>query len=254
LLVTAHYSDGHVEDFTHQVLYTASESEIADVSNSGVITASKAGESAVVIKAAGRNARVGVGVMGEPLAKYPEVARNNFIDEEVFAKLRKFNIVPSELTSDAEFLRRVCLDLTGRLAPPERVREFLADKDPRKREKLVEILLDSPEYVDYWAFRFADLFRVAIFPVGINPKWTQSYYEWIREAIEKDRPYDEVARERIAAQGYSAPSRHYLPYLVIPPAENMMGEEVRVFMGRRLDCAQCTTIPMKPGPRTSSGG
>jgi hypothetical protein len=243
LLVTAHYSDGHVEDFTHQVLYTASESEIADVSNSGVITASKAGESAVVIKAAGRNARVGVGVMGEPLAKYPEVARNNFIDEEVFGKLRKFNIVPSELSSEAEFLRRVCLDLTGRLAPPERVREFLADKDPRKREKLVEILLDSPEYVDYWTFRFADLFRVAIFPVGINPKWTQSYYEWIREAIEKDRPYDEVARERIAAQGYSAPSRHYLPYLVIPPAENMMGEEVRVFMGRRMDCAQCHDHP-----------
>ena len=69
------------------------------------------------------------------------------------------------------------------------------------------------------------------------------YSEWIRDFIERDRPYDEVARERIAAQGYASPTRHYLPYLQIPPPENMMGEEVRVYMGRRLDCAQCHDHP-----------
>jgi hypothetical protein len=108
---------------------------------------------------------------------------------------------------------------------------------------VIDALIASPEFVDYWTFRLADLFRVAIFPVGINPKWTQDYYEWIRDAVEQDRPYDEVARERIAAQGYSPASRHYLPYLVIPPPENMMGEQVRVFLGRRLDCAQCHDHP-----------
>ncbi len=243
ILVTAHFSDGRREDFTHQVLYQVNEAEIVNVSAEGIIEAVEPGETAILIKAAGRSARVGVGVVAPPLSEYPHVPRNNFIDEEVFSKLRKFNVVPSGLSSDAEFLRRVCLDLTGRLAPPERVRQFLTDKDPNKREKLIDILLDSPEYVDYWTFRFADLFRVAIFPVGINPKWTQSYWEWIRDAIARDRPYSEVAQERIAAQGYSAPSRHYLPYLVIPPPENMMGEEVRVFMGRRFDCAQCHDHP-----------
>ena len=243
ILVTAHFSDASREDFTHQVLYEVNEPGIAKVSTEGVVEAVKPGEAVIRIKAAGRNTRVGVGVVAEPLANYPDVPRHNFIDEEVFSKLQKFNMVASELSSDPEFLRRVCLDLTGRLPPAERVREFLADHDPRKREKLIDILLDSPEYVDYWTFRFADLFRVAIFSVGINPKWTQSYWEWIRDAIARDRPYDEVARERIAAQGYSAPSRHYLPYLVIPPPENMMGEEVRVFMGRRLDCAQCHDHP-----------
>ena len=104
-------------------------------------------------------------------------------------------------------------------------------------------MFDSPEFVDYWTFRFSDLYRVAIFPIGINPKWTQMYSEWIRDFIERDRPYDEVARERIAAQGYASPTRHYLPYLQIPPPENMMGEEVRVYMGRRLDCAQCHDHP-----------
>ena len=243
ILVTAHFSNGRQEDFTHQVLYTVNESAVADVSSDGVIEAGKPGETAVLIKATGHNARVGVGVVAEALPNYPDVPTNNFIDEEVFSKLRKFNIVPSRLSSDEEFLRRVCLDLTGRLPPPNRIREFLKDKNPKKQEKLIETLLDSPEYVDYWTFRFADLYRVAIFPVGVNPKWTQRYWEWIRDAIERDRPYDEVARERIAAQGYSAPTRHYLPYLQIPPPENMMGEEVRVYLGRRLDCAQCHDHP-----------
>ncbi len=243
LLVTAHFSDGHTEDFTHQVLYETSDSEVASVGPSGLIEARKPGETAVLIKAAGRSARTGVGVIAEPRPDYPGVPRNNFIDEKVFAKLRKFNIVPSELSSDSEFLRRVCLDLTGRLPPRKRVKEFLASRDPRKREKLIDTLLASPEYIDYWTFRFADLFRVAVFPVGINTKWSQAYWEWIRDAIARDRPYSEVASERIAAQGYSAPSRHYLPYLVLPPAHDMMGEEVRVFMGRRLDCAQCHDHP-----------
>ncbi|MCB1019912.1 MAG: DUF1553 domain-containing protein [Acidobacteria bacterium] len=243
LLVTAHYDDGHSEDFTHKVLYEGSDSGVATVTADGRVEAAAPGETAVMIKAAGRSIRVGVGVVGPPLESYPQVPRNNFIDEEVFSKLERFNILPSELASDEEFLRRVCLDLTGRMPPPARVREFVADASPDKRARVVDALLASPEYVDYWTFRFSDLFRVAMFPVGINPKWTQAYSEWVRDAIARDRPYDEVARERIAAQGYSPATRHYLPYLVIPPPENMMAEEMRVFMGRRFDCAQCHDHP-----------
>ena len=167
----------------------------------------------------------------------------NFIDEHVFEKLRKFQIVPSELASDSEFLRRVCLDLTGTLPPPQRVREFLASTDPRKREKVIDALIASPEFVDYWTFRFADIFRVAIFANGLSPKWSQEYWEWIRANIESNRPYDEVARERISAEGYRPPSRHFLPYNQIGAPADAMAEEVRVFMGRRLDCAQCHNHP-----------
>jgi hypothetical protein len=208
-----------------------------------VVEAKKPGETGILIKAVGNLIRTGVGVLAEPLKDYPQISRNNFIDDEVFDKLRLFNIIPSELTSDSEYLRRICLDLTGMAPPPERVREFVASKDPKKREKLVETLLASPEYVDYWTFRFADLFRVAVFPVGINPKWTQSYWEWIHDSIAANKPYNQIAMERIAAQGYSAPSRHYLPYLVLPPPQDAMAEQVRVFMGRRLDCAQCHDHP-----------
>ena len=243
LVVSAHLSDGSVEDYTGRVRFDVNHGSVAAISPSGLVTARNGGETAVLVRGAGQEVLGNIGVVGDRVADYPELRPHNFIDERVFAKLRRFNIVPSEPSSDSEFLRRVCLDLTGRIPPVARVREFLADPDPLKREKVVEALLASPEYVDYWTFRFADLFRVSVFALGINAKWSQAYWEWIRDAVERNRPYDEVARERVSSQGYSAPSRHYLPYLVVPPPANMMGEQVRVFLGRRLDCAQCHDHP-----------
>ena len=137
-------------------------------------------------------------------------------------------------------MRRVCLDLTGRLPPPDRVREFLASKDLRKREKLIDALLDSPEYVDYWTFRFSDLFRVARYAAGFGAKGSRGYWEWIRESIAENKPYDQMARERLWVQGNRGPSAHYS--LTSGP-ENLMAEQVRVFLGRRLDCAQCHHHP-----------
>jgi hypothetical protein len=108
---------------------------------------------------------------------------------------------------------------------------------------VVDVLLASPEFVDYWTFRFSDIFRVAIFANGLTPKWSQEYWEWIRSSIENNRPYDEIARERIAADGYDPASRHFIPYNRIGPPADTMAEEVRVFFGRRLDCAQCHNHP-----------
>ena len=243
VLVTAHFTDGRTEDYTHQASYAVTDGEVASAGVGGVVRSKRRGETSILIRAAGQIASAGVGVVGPPVGNYPRVTRNNFIDEHVFEKLRQFRIVPSDLASDSEFLRRVCLDLTGTLPPSQRVREFVASADPRKRERVVDALMASPEFVDYWSFRFAELFRVAIFTNGLSPKWSTEYGEWIRSNIEKNRPYDEVARERIAAQGYSPATRHFLPYAQIGPAAEVMAEEVRVFFGRRLDCAQCHNHP-----------
>ncbi|HUS06631.1 MAG TPA: DUF1549 domain-containing protein [Bryobacteraceae bacterium] len=243
LLVTAHFNDGHTEDYTHQSLYTVNDGDVAAVSPGGVVSAKRRGETSILIRAAGQVATAGVGVIGPPIPNYPEIARFNIIDEHIFPKLRKFQIIPSDLAGDSEFLRRVCLDLTGTLPPPRRAREFLASTDPRKREKLIDALIASPEFVDYWTFRFADLFRVSIFSNGLSPKWMEEYWEWIRNNIETNRPYDQVARERIAVEGYKPPSRHFLPYNQVGSPADAMAEEVRVFMGRRLDCAQCHNHP-----------
>jgi Protein of unknown function (DUF1553)/Protein of unknown function (DUF1549) len=243
VLVTARFSDGRTEDFSRDVVYSSNDADVASVSPDGIVTAKRRGETAILIRAAGHAAAATVGVVGAPLPNYPQVPRSSFIDEAVFTKLKRLHIVPSDLADDAEFLRRVCLDLAGTLPPPERLREFLASRDPRKREKVVDALIGSPEFVDYWTFRFSDIFRVSIFANGLTPKWSQSYWEWIRSSIETNRPYDEIARERLSAQGYGPASRHFLPYNQIGPPADVMAEEVRVFFGRRLDCAQCHNHP-----------
>lgn len=245
LLVTAYFSNGRQEDLTDQVRYVSNNPEVVKVSASGEVEAVRAGETAILIRAAGHAVSAVIGVTAKPIPDYPDVTRNNFIDDYVFAKLRRFNIVPSALSSDAEFLRRVCLDLTGTLPPPNRVREFLASNDVNKRKKLIDILLDSQEYVDYWTFRFSDLFRVGFFQNGFNVRWTEAYWRWIRDNIASNKPYDQVARERLIAVGTSPESRHYLPNGDVGHPENHMAEEVRVFLGRRLDCAQCHNHPFE---------
>jgi hypothetical protein len=243
LLVTAVMANGRREDVTAQALYVANDKQIATVAESGLVSPVALGETSILIRAAGQAAAVIVGVIGNPIASYPALPKTNFIDEHVFDKLRRLRILPSALSSDAEFLRRVCLDLTGTLPPPARVTEFVTSTDPKKRERVIDALIATPEFTDYWTFRFQDLFRVALFANGINAKWSQMYGEWIRESIAKNKPYDRMAWERLTAQGYDGPSRHFLPYDVIGSPEETMAEEVRVFFGRRLECAQCHNHP-----------
>ncbi|MFN0165382.1 MAG: DUF1549 domain-containing protein [Bryobacteraceae bacterium] len=242
LLVTAHSSDGTSEDVTGEALYSAGNSEVATVTPEGLATAVKPGETAVVIRVAGQAVSTQIGVASKPIANYPVTPARNYIDEHVFAKLRKLNMVPSAMSSDAEFLRRVCLDLAGTLPPPQRAREFLASKDPRKRDKLIDALLDSPEFVDYWTFRLSELFRYRQRATQLM-KDTQLYGEWIRNSIAHNKPFDQMARERIAAEGFTGPSRYYyeLRFLSAPP--EIISEQMRVFMGRRLECARCHNHP-----------
>ena len=235
LLVTAHWADGAREDVTRQVRYLSNNPEVVSVGPDGRLTGRQVGETAIQVLAGGQSASATVGVIEKPVAAYPEVPRHNFIDNHVFAKARKFHLVPSPLSSDAEFLRRLCLDLTGKLPPVHRVRQFLADPDPRKRTRLIDLLLRSPEFVDHWSWRFYDFLRV-ISPV---------YKDWVRRAIAENKPYDQFARERVAAQGFDGPSRHYedMGGTAVPLPQNAMGEQVRVFLGRRMDCAQCHDHP-----------
>jgi len=244
LLVTAYLASGRCEDLTEEVLYVSNNPEVVRVDPHGIVEAAGTGETAIMIRAAGYATSTRFGVISGPVSDYPAIPRWNYIDEHVFAKLRKFNIVPSELSSDSEFLRRVCLDMTGTLPPPERVREFLASHDPRKREKLVETLLQSPEYVDYWTFRIGELFRASAGSNGA-PEHGYVYWRWIHDSVAANKPYDQIARERIAAQGFEGASRHFLPYGREARPEEMMPEDVRVFLGRRLDCAQCHNHPFE---------
>ena len=208
LLATAHMADGSQEDFTHEVVYQANNTDVAKVSADGVVSGTRLGETSVLVRGAGHTANTIVGVISPLAADYPRVPRANFIDEHVFSKLRRLQILPSDLSSDGEFLRRVCLDLTGTLPPPERVREFLASKDPKKREKLIDTIIATPEFVDYWTFRFSDLFRVSVFANGLSLKWSDMYWSSIRDSVASNQPYDQMARDRLVGKGFPKPLLH----------------------------------------------
>ena len=242
VLVTAHLADGRTRDLTHQASYQSSNEEVVTVTDSGRVRARTTGETTLIVRTAGHTVSARFGVISEPFHADPSPTPHNFIDDFVFGKLSRFQIPASQLSSDAEFLRRVCLDLTGTLPPPGRVREFIASRDPRKRTKLIDALLDSPEYVDYWTFRFGRLFRVAAGAVG-GAEHAYTYWRWVWENIAQNNSYREIALERLAAQGYGGPSRHFLSYGEEAKAADIMPEEVRVFLGRRLDCAQCHDHP-----------
>lgn len=244
LVVTAHLSNGRQEDITEQVQYVTNNASVADVSETGVVQAKKKGETNILIRTPGYTLSADVGVVDKPIDEYPAIAARNYIDRHVFAKLRTFQILPSELSGDQEFLRRVCLDLTGTLPPPERVREFVADKNAQKRDRLIETLLDSAEYVDYWSFRFGDLLR-ATYVTSNNTKSTRAYQNWITNSIATNKPYDQIARERIGAQGYSAPARNFYYISELTTPDVLMPELIRLFMGRRIECSQCHNHPFE---------
>ena len=183
LLVTAFLSDGRTEDVSPEVLYETSDPKVIAVSPAGLVRAIKPGQAVVTVRAAGKLVHVRFGVIRSRLSDYPEVVKHNFVDEHVFGQLEKLHILPADLSSDAEFLRRICLDLTGTLPPPDRVRKFLASRNPRKRQHLIEQLLNSPQYADYWTFRFADFFRVVY-------RNAYTYKDWIRQSLARNKPYD----------------------------------------------------------------
>ena len=239
LWVTALFAGGQRQDITREVRFESLNRQVARVDRSGVIGAQQQGETTIVLRWIGQYAHTRVGVKVSATADYAGAPRNNFIDDFVFAKLRRFYIQPSELSSDQEFLRRVCLDLTGTLPPPGRIREFVDSQDPKKREKLIDILLNSPEWVDLWTSRFSDLFRVR----G-SYGWILPFWEWVRNGVATNSSYDQMAQEAIAVQGYLGPAHKHMPGInKPPPVEQMLNEMFRVFMGRRLDCAQCHNHP-----------
>ena len=183
LRVIARYTDGREVDVTAHAKFQSNNEGLASVQPSGLVLAGEVpGEAAIM--ASFMNAVDAFRLIvprAERIAHYPAVPENNFIDRLVFRKLRKLNIVPSELADDAEYLRRVYLDVIGTLPTPAEARRFLADKRPDRRARLVDELLQRPEFADFWALQWADLLRVD--RAALGPKRAYAYYRWIHDSI-----------------------------------------------------------------------
>ncbi|MGH7173396.1 MAG: DUF1549 domain-containing protein [Gemmataceae bacterium] len=243
LRVIAHYTDGREVDVTAHAKFQSNNEGLASVQPSGLVLAGEVpGEAAIM--ASFMNAVDAFRLVvprSERIEHYPKVPENNFIDRLVFRKLRKLNIVPSELADDAAYLRRVYLDVIGTLPAPAEARRFLDDKRPDRRARLVEELLKRPDFADFWALQWADLLRVD--RAALGPKRAYAYYKWIHDSIAANRPFDEFARAFITAEGPLREAAQANFYKVVNKPGQAASTLAQVFLGVRIACAQCHHHP-----------
>ncbi len=247
LRVTAFYSDGSSRDVTARTSFQSNESAIVAVDPRGVIQAGPIpGETAIMSRYMNVIAvtNVAIPLAGEvPAEVYEKLPRNNFIDDLVWRKLQSLRITPSEPVDDAKFLRRAHLDIIGCLPTPEEARAFLADASPDKRVKLVDSLLERPEYADHWANKWTDLLRPNPYRVGIKAVF--NYDNWIREQFRENRPYDQFVRDLLSAQGSTWRNGATVLFRDRREPAEVTTMVSQLFLGVRLECAKCHHHPFE---------
>jgi hypothetical protein len=252
LLVRARYSDGRAADVTHLAEFMSNDKEVAKIDEDGVVKIGTAsGQGVVVARFMGM---VDVSRITVPSGRvlpegvYAGLKANNEIDTLVYAQLRRLGLAPSGPCSDAEFIRRSALDVTGQLPTAEEARAFLADRDPARREKWIDRLLDHPAYADHWANKWADLLRPNPSRVGVKSVYV--FDNWLRECFRQNLPYDRMIGELLVAQG----STHkYGPAVFFrdrrEPAD-VASIVSQIFLGIRMECAKCHHHPSEKWSQT----
>lgn len=247
LKVTAKWSDGRVEDITRKAIYTSADEPVASVSPTGLVTGQRWGGTAIQVRFLGTARAAFVTLPQARKEAVPNVPRANLIDNYVFDNLKRMNVAPSDLTTDEAFCRRVFLDTTGVLPTADELRQFLADKAPDRRVKLIDQLLERPEYVDLRTLRLADMLRLNPRKISgdlaFGERAVVLFTEWIRDNVARNRPYNEFVRDILAARGsiyFNGPAN----YWAIERTPNDRAETTgQAFLGVRLQCARCHKHP-----------
>ena len=245
LTVRAKYSDGTDRDVTSLAVFMSNNEVSAKASESGLITAAARGEAFVM-------ARFSAFTVGSQVIVIPkdapyqfpaDVAANNYIDELVHAKLKKLRITPSAVCDDATFVRRAYLDLTGTLPTPDEVKKFVDDPSTPKRTHLIENLLQRKEFTDLWVMKWAELLQIRSRNDEFSYKAALQYYNWLQDKLGSNVPISTIVQELVTATGSTlknpAASYYQIQRDTLKTAENT----AQVFMGMRIQCAQCHNHP-----------
>lgn len=254
LVVTAQFSDGRHFDVTRHARFQSNNEGLGSVDDAGVVTAGDIpGEVAVMASYLGQvDVFRALIPRSERIDDYPTYPQYNFIDALVDQKLRKLNVLPSDVAGDADFLRRVFLDVIGTLPTADEACGYLSDDRPDRRARLVESLLERNEFADFWALKWSDVLRVDRLALG--HKQAYAYYRWIRESIATNKPYDRFCREIVAAEGPLSEAPAAAFYKVVTKPGDMAGTLSQAFLGVRIDCAQCHHHPFDRWSQTDYFG
>jgi len=241
LKVNAHFSDGSKRDVSRWAVYEPSDL-IVDIREDGYVTATQPGETTITVRYLHLQRPVRIAyIRSRPNFAWAAPTPANVIDEAVYAKLRRLRMNPSERINDTHFIRRVTRDLTGLLPTQEEAQSFLADTHPRKRDLLVESLLERPAFADFWALKWSDLLRNE--EKALDKKGVKVFHSWIRSAFAENKPLDQFARELVTGIGssYENPPSNYYRALRNPTLR--AEATAQLFLGTRLQCARCHRHP-----------
>lgn len=246
ILVTAHYEDGSSMDVTSWAKFASADEAIAIVDENGLIEIIGNGEGAV---SALFSSKVALARIRSPFPNqipaevFSKAPRANQIDDLVLAQLEQLQLMPSGRCSDDDFIRRAFLDTIGTMPTVKEVRDFLADTSPDKRTRLIDHLLQRDEFVDYWTYRWADVFLVN--GQILRPDAVKAYYQWIRSGIEQNLPWDEMARQLVTAKGVSTENGATNFYAVHQDPETMAENVSQAFLSLSIGCAKCHDHPLE---------
>lgn len=244
LVVVARYSDGSSEDVTRTTSFDSNDGEMAEVGVTGQVTTGQlTGSVAVMARYQGHvdvfRATIPLGVQTDNLPK-----PKNVVDELVFQKLKALGLPSSQVCDDATFLRRVSVDLAGRLPSLEESEAFLADADPNKRENLVNRLLDSTDYADYFANKWSSILRNKRRQENEKTA-TYSFHQWIRDSLYENKPYDHFVREILTASGQPGENPAVGWYREVKDMSAQVEDTAQLFLGLRIQCAKCHHHPFE---------
>lgn len=244
--IVATYTDGATRDVTREAFIETGNGEVAATNESGLVTTLRRGEAPILARFEGSYAATTVTVMGDRSGfEWTDPEVYNPIDQFAANKWRRMKILPSETCTDLEFIRRVSLDLTGLPPAPESIEAFLADsRDSKtKRAALVDELIGSEDFVEYWTNKWADLLQVNRKFLGVEG--SKLFRDWIREQVDENTPYDQFVSNIITARGSNRenPAASYFKILRTP--EDTMENTTHLFLATRFSCNKCHDHPFE---------
>ncbi len=244
LAVIGHFADGQTRDVTRLTVFSSSDAAIANVNANGLVEFSQSGEVAILCRYLEELVPVRLMYLEpKPGFQWSNPPQMNYVDKHIFAKLKMLDIQPSDICTDQEFIRRVYMDVCGVLPTPEEAKALLENKDPQKRSKLIDQLLERPEYADLWTLKWSDVFRST--RKSIQLKGTHVFQRWLRTHIDKNTGFDHVVRDVITASGstFANPPANF--YRIARDPTSLAETTAQLFFGIRMQCAKCHNHPFE---------
>jgi hypothetical protein len=246
VVVRAWFSNGTAKDVTRWVRFGSSEDLVASVGDDGTVKVAGPGEAAVTVVFGTFVAVVPITVPFPnriDAAEFARAPRHNVIDELILAKLESLKLPPSPPCDDRTFIRRAFLDAAGILPTPDEVERFANDKDPSKRSRLIDALLNRPEFVDYWTYKWSDLLLVSTRRLPQPAMW--AFYRFVRRSVETNQPWDKFAREVLTASGSTLQNGAGNFFVLHKDISDLTESMSVTFLGMSMTCARCHNHPLE---------